>query len=366
MITADHEYYLRVLADGGPDTVEFPQFFPVASNHPRRDATLIGRRNRAQGVEPEIDLGIHPGDRGVSTQHAVLRIRASGPTITDLDRQTAQARTTATTCCGTAKRRQWGMAIASTSALGPRSRFSEALDAQSTFPSLPRPTQGNRLFTGPEGVTVTERGTFAPASSGDVSKQHRELRHAREQSAASREIIAALGRDVDNPGAVLDTIVEYATRLCGARAAQLFLTDGDVFRVSRVSGETPEDYREYLLNHPIVRDRSSTVGRAAEDMRTHQVRDVLADADYGRRDLQSRAGFRTLLSTPMILQGEVVGVLSIWRTDVAPSTGTNANCSRSSRRRGRSSCVSATWRLPWNHGESSLRTRSLNWRPCKR
>ena len=173
-------------------------------------------------------------------------------------------------------------------------------------------------MTGPEGVTVTERGTFAPASSGDVSGQHRELRHAREQSAASREIIAALGRDVDNPGAVLDTIVEYATRLCGAKAAQLFLTDGDVFRVSRVSGETPEDYRQYLLNHPIVRDRSSTVGRAAEDMSTHQVPDVLADADYGRRDLQSRTGFRTLLSTPMILQGEVVGVLSIWRTDVAP------------------------------------------------
>ena len=46
--------------------------------------TLIGRRNRKQGVEPEIDLGIHPVDRGVSTQHAVLRIRDSGLTITDL------------------------------------------------------------------------------------------------------------------------------------------------------------------------------------------------------------------------------------------------------------------------------------------
>ena len=31
-----------------------------------------------------IDLGIHPADRGVSTQHAVLRISDSGLTITDL------------------------------------------------------------------------------------------------------------------------------------------------------------------------------------------------------------------------------------------------------------------------------------------
>lgn len=149
-------------------------------------------------------------------------------------------------------------------------------------------------------------------------RQHQELRDARHQSAASREILAALGRDVANPGAVLDTVVEHAARLCGARAVQLFLLDGDVFRVERVSGETPEDYRSYLLDHPIARSRSSTVGRAAEDMRTNQIADVLNDAEYGRHDLQKLTGFRTLLSTPMILENDVVGVLSMWRTDVAP------------------------------------------------
>jgi class 3 adenylate cyclase len=146
----------------------------------------------------------------------------------------------------------------------------------------------------------------------------RELRDAREQSAASREILAALGRDVANPGAVLDTVLEFAARLCGARAAQLFLLDGDVFTLSRVAGETPEDYRRNLMEQPIARDRSSTVGRAADEKRTVQIPDVQADADYGRRDLQRATGFRTLLSTPMLLQDEVVGVLSMWRTDVAP------------------------------------------------
>ena len=123
---------------------------------------------------------------------------------------------------------------------------------------------------------------------------------------------------MSNPGAVLDTVLEYAARLCGAAAAQLFIRDGDMFRLSRVSGETPEEYRRYLLAHPIARNRSSTVGRAAEDKCTVQIPDVLADADYGRLDLQRLTGFRTLLSTPMILQDEVVGVLAMWRTDVAP------------------------------------------------
>jgi hypothetical protein len=84
VVNADREFYERVLAQGGPDTVEFPQFFPERRIVLAGSTTLIGRGNAKQGVEPEIDLGIHPADRGVSTQHAVLRIRGSGLTVTDL------------------------------------------------------------------------------------------------------------------------------------------------------------------------------------------------------------------------------------------------------------------------------------------
>ena len=49
-------------------------------NRHRPDRKAQPRPGRA----PEIDLGLQPADRGVSTQHAVLRIRDSGPTITDL------------------------------------------------------------------------------------------------------------------------------------------------------------------------------------------------------------------------------------------------------------------------------------------
>jgi hypothetical protein len=84
VVAADRAFYERVLARGGPDTVEFPAFFPERRIVLQSGTTLIGRQNRDQGVEPEIDLGIHPVDRGVSTQHAVLRIRDSGLTVTDL------------------------------------------------------------------------------------------------------------------------------------------------------------------------------------------------------------------------------------------------------------------------------------------
>ncbi len=151
-----------------------------------------------------------------------------------------------------------------------------------------------------------------------TSPVNRELSDARQQLAATREILAAMGRDLSDPGAVLDTVLRYAARLCGATAAQLFVRDRDMFRLSRVSERTPQDYRRYLFAHPIAANRESTVGRAAEDRRTIQIADVLEDSGYGRLDLQRLTGFRTLLSTPMIVQDEVIGVLSMWRTDVAP------------------------------------------------
>jgi signal transduction histidine kinase/ActR/RegA family two-component response regulator len=165
---------------------------------------------------------------------------------------------------------------------------------------------------------MSDRSERTSRVSRASARQHQELQEARNQSAASREILAALGRSAANPGVVLDTVVEYAAHLCRARAAQLFRLQDDVFRLSRVAGETPEEYRKYLEDHPIARNRSSIVGRAAEDRRTHQIPDVREDAEYGRQDLQSRAGFRSLMSTPIILEDEVVGVLTMWRTDVAP------------------------------------------------
>ena len=84
VVGADREFYERVLARGGPDRVDFPAFFPERRIVLHRNTSLIGRRKPDQGVEPEIDLGIHPADRGVSSQHAVLRIREAGLTVTDL------------------------------------------------------------------------------------------------------------------------------------------------------------------------------------------------------------------------------------------------------------------------------------------
>lgn len=146
----------------------------------------------------------------------------------------------------------------------------------------------------------------------------RALRDAHAHLSATREVLEALGRSSDDPSAVLDVVVDRAAGLCEAQAAQLYLVAGGDLRLSRVSGPHAPRMREYLEQHPLSLDRTSLSGRVALDRRTQQIADVLADAEFGRRDLQQLFGFRTTLAAPLLFDGHVVGVLTLWRAEVHP------------------------------------------------
>jgi signal transduction histidine kinase/CheY-like chemotaxis protein len=154
-------------------------------------------------------------------------------------------------------------------------------------------------------------------SAEEHDRLRRDLADATEQFSATSDVLAALGRRASDPDAVLDTIVETARRLCRAQVAQIYLLSGETYRISRAVGLS-EEMGEQLVRHPIAADRTSLVGRVGLDRRTQQIADVLADPDYGRQDLQRIGGYRSLMSSPMLLNDVVVGVLSVWRNEVEP------------------------------------------------
>jgi signal transduction histidine kinase/ActR/RegA family two-component response regulator len=135
---------------------------------------------------------------------------------------------------------------------------------------------------------------------------------------ATHEILVALSRAGADPEEILDVIVERAARLCRAPVCQLYLVEPELIRLSRISGDFPDDFRQYVRDHPIDRNRESMVGRCVVDRSIQKIDDVLADPEYRRRDMQQVAGYRSLLTAPMMLGDEVVGVLSLWRTEVDP------------------------------------------------
>jgi signal transduction histidine kinase/ActR/RegA family two-component response regulator len=136
-----------------------------------------------------------------------------------------------------------------------------------------------------------------------------------EQFAATNEVLSALGRNTNDPDAVLGTIVENARRLCRAQVAQIYRMYGEEFRLAKAVG-LADKVVEYLTEHPLTLDRKALIGRVGLARKTEQIIDVLADPDYGRYDLQRIAGYRTTIGSPLLLDDEVVGVLILWRTEV--------------------------------------------------
>jgi signal transduction histidine kinase/DNA-binding response OmpR family regulator len=160
-----------------------------------------------------------------------------------------------------------------------------------------------------------------PANNAEITAETErladELTEVREQLGATSEVLAVIGRSASDLEGVLETVVESARKLCGADTGQVFLVDKDKYRLAYGSGMSAE-YREFAANTPVLVDRGTLVGRVAVDRQATQITDVLADPDYLWTDAQRMAGYRTIMGVPMLLAGDVVGVLSLGRTKVHP------------------------------------------------
>jgi hypothetical protein len=87
-VTIDAGYFsaVRAGASRGVTAIAFPRYCPVRRFVLASDRILIGRRSRARGVAPTIDLSGPAEDPGVSRIHAVLvRADPDGWTVVDLN-----------------------------------------------------------------------------------------------------------------------------------------------------------------------------------------------------------------------------------------------------------------------------------------
>ncbi len=161
-----------------------------------------------------------------------------------------------------------------------------------------------------------------PAADGPnkkIAQLTRERDELLEQQTATSEVLKIVGSAAGDLNSVFDAMLEKAVRICGAGFGNLWLREGDCFRNAAIHG-APREYQDYVRLEPLVRPSPNIgLGQIVKTKQVYQVADVRAAPTFGdkmRIATIELAGARTLLIVPMLKDGEVIGVLAIYRQEV--------------------------------------------------
>ena len=156
-----------------------------------------------------------------------------------------------------------------------------------------------------------------------VDDRTRELTQALEQQTATSEVLQVISSSPGELGPVFDAMLQNAVRICEAKFGNMWVREGDKFRVVAIHG-APQEYRDAMLGDPLVLpDPHSTMGRLVSTGQVVQIDDVATAPTYGMRARIATielAKAHTLVAVPMLKDKEVVGIIGIYRQEVRPFT----------------------------------------------
>jgi signal transduction histidine kinase len=151
-----------------------------------------------------------------------------------------------------------------------------------------------------------------------------ELRESLQQQTATSDVLGVISNSPGELKPVFEAMLESAVRICAAKFGNLWLREGDSFRIAATHG-APAAYRDYFSREPVVvPEPKSGLGQILERKAPVSVDDVRAAGMYQdrmRRATIELADARTLFAVPMLKDNEVVGAIAIYRQEVRPFTG---------------------------------------------
>jgi two-component system, NtrC family, sensor kinase len=152
-----------------------------------------------------------------------------------------------------------------------------------------------------------------------LTQAHAQVSDALDQQTATSEILQTIAQAPTDVQPVFDTIVRSAARLCHAHTTAVFLTDGRMVYRPAGYGSSPEVMAAMQARFPRPLDRQTMAGTAILTRSVVHVPDAEdPTAVEFVRQTGRAGGFRSLLSVPMLRQGEAVGAINVTRREPGP------------------------------------------------
>jgi GAF domain-containing protein len=150
-----------------------------------------------------------------------------------------------------------------------------------------------------------------------------DLSEALEQQTATSEVLRVISSSPGELEPVFNTMLENATRLCGAKFGVLFVAEGETAFRMVAAHDVPREFLEARRREPVVATNPDTVmGRVAATKGPFQLPDVQAEAAYAKDPARAAfiklTGARTVLNVPMLKDGTILGQIAIYRQEVRP------------------------------------------------
>jgi signal transduction histidine kinase len=158
------------------------------------------------------------------------------------------------------------------------------------------------------------------AANADLKKK---LAEALEQQRATSEVLQVISSFPGDLEPVFQSMLENATRICDAQCGNLYLCEGDAFRIVAMHGAAPA-YAEARKHNPLIRPPpDSALGRVAITKQLAHIADIKTTRSYIERDPfliggVDLGGYRTIVAVPMLKNSELIGAILIFRQKVEP------------------------------------------------
>jgi signal transduction histidine kinase/DNA-binding response OmpR family regulator len=154
-----------------------------------------------------------------------------------------------------------------------------------------------------------------------VALLNRELNEARQQQAATADMLKVISNSTSDLQSVLGKLSALAARLCEADIVTIWQLAGQGCRLVAKFG-TSHALDEYMANLCLKPERGSCVGRVLLEARIIQIPDVRKDPEYtlDARKGGALKGYRTILGVPLLREGLLIGVIALGRHTVRPFT----------------------------------------------
>jgi GAF domain-containing protein len=148
-----------------------------------------------------------------------------------------------------------------------------------------------------------------------LTQAHGQVTEALEQQTATSEVLRAIAHTQTDAQPVFDTIVRSAARLCDATAAAVFLSDGRMLYLpANYGGYAPEAGAASRARFPRQIDMDTTPGMAILTRSVVHVPDIEEPSAMEHVKQTGRLlGFRSVVSVPMLREGEAVGAINVSR-----------------------------------------------------